>query len=114
MVDNYKQWNEKLPFALLGYSTTICMSTGATPYLLVYGIEAVRPAEVEIASLRIIQEAELSNAEWIRSQYEQLTLIDGKRMNVVCHGQLCQNRMARAFNKKIRSRKFMRGQLVLT
>ncbi|XP_059306441.1 uncharacterized protein LOC132057869 [Lycium ferocissimum] len=35
---------------------------GATLYLLVYGTEAVIPAEVEIPSLRIIQEAELGNA----------------------------------------------------
>ncbi|XP_070057736.1 uncharacterized protein [Nicotiana tomentosiformis] len=34
-------------------------------------------------SLRIIQEAELSDAEWIQSRYEQLALIDGKRMNAV-------------------------------
>ncbi|XP_070050495.1 uncharacterized protein [Nicotiana tomentosiformis] len=63
MVDNHKQWHEKLPFALLGYRTTIRTSTGATPYLLVYGTEVVIPAEVEIPSLRIIQEAELSDAE---------------------------------------------------
>ncbi|XP_070032194.1 uncharacterized protein [Nicotiana tomentosiformis] len=31
MVDNYKQWHEKLPFSLLGYRTIVCMSTGATP-----------------------------------------------------------------------------------
>ncbi|XP_070034960.1 uncharacterized protein [Nicotiana tomentosiformis] len=100
MVDNYKQWHEKLPFALLGYRTTIRTSTGATPYLLVYGTEANISTEVEIPSLSIIQEVELSDREWIRSQYEQLALVDGKRMNVVCHGQLYQNRMARAFNKK--------------
>ncbi|XP_070057193.1 uncharacterized protein [Nicotiana tomentosiformis] len=83
------------------------------PYLLVYDTKVVIPAEVGIPSLRIIQEAELSDAEWIRSRYEQLALIDGKRMNAVCHGQLYQNWMARAFNKKVRSRKFMPGQLVL-
>ncbi|XP_070031814.1 uncharacterized protein [Nicotiana tomentosiformis] len=74
---------------------------------------AVIPAEVEISSLRIIQEAELSDVEWIRSRYEQLDLIDGKRMNAVCHGQLYRNRMARVFNKKVRSRQFTPGQFVL-
>ncbi|XP_070010682.1 uncharacterized protein [Nicotiana sylvestris] len=63
MVDNHKQWHEKLPFALLGYRTTAHTSTGVTPYLLVYGTEVVIPAEVKILSLRIIQEAELSDAE---------------------------------------------------
>ncbi|XP_070039803.1 uncharacterized protein [Nicotiana tomentosiformis] len=84
MVDNYKKWHEKLLFALLGYRTIVRTSTGETPYLLVYGTEAVIPTEVEIPSIRIIQEAELSDAEWVRSWYEQLDLIDGKRINAVC------------------------------
>nr|XP_033513102.1 protein NYNRIN-like [Nicotiana tomentosiformis] len=113
MADNHKQWHEKLPFALLGYRTTVRTSTGATPYLLVYGTKAVIHAEVEIPSLRIIQEGELSDAEWIRSHYEQLALIYGKRMNAVCHGQLYQNRMSRAFNKRVKPRQFAPGQLVL-
>ncbi|XP_070042660.1 uncharacterized protein [Nicotiana tomentosiformis] len=113
MVDNYKQWHEKLPFGLLGYSTIVHTSTGANPYLLVYGTQVVIPVEVEIPSLRIIQEDELSDAEWVWNRYEQLDLIDGKKMNAVCHGQLYHNRMARAFNKKVRSRQFTQGQLVL-
>ncbi|XP_019257666.1 PREDICTED: uncharacterized protein LOC109235872 [Nicotiana attenuata] len=113
MIDNYRHWHEKLPFALLRYRTTVRTSTGATPYLLVYGTEAVLPVEVEIPSLRVIQEAKLSNAEWVKNRYEQLMLIDEKIMNVVSHGQLYQNRMARAFNKKVKSRQFKPGQLVL-
>ncbi|XP_070046915.1 uncharacterized protein [Nicotiana tomentosiformis] len=81
MVDKYKQCHEKLPFALLGYRTTVRASTRETPYLLVYSTEVVIPVKVEIPSIRIIQEAELSDAEWIRSRYEQLALIDSKRMN---------------------------------
>ncbi|XP_070031137.1 uncharacterized protein [Nicotiana tomentosiformis] len=45
------------------YRTTVHTSIGTTPFLLVYGTEAVIPAEVEIPSLGIIQEAELSDAE---------------------------------------------------
>nr|XP_009602045.1 uncharacterized protein LOC104097209 [Nicotiana tomentosiformis] len=66
-----------------------------------------------IHSLIIIQEAELSDTEWVQSRYEQLALIDGKRTNAVCHSELYQNRMARAFNKNIRPRQFALGQLVL-
>ncbi|XP_070011080.1 uncharacterized protein [Nicotiana sylvestris] len=88
MVEKHKQWHEKLSFALLGYRTTVRISTGATHYMLVYGTKAVITAEVEIPSLRIIQEAELDNAKRVKSRYEQLALIDGKRMNAVCHGQL--------------------------
>ncbi|XP_049394271.1 uncharacterized protein LOC125858512 [Solanum stenotomum] len=118
MIDNHRGWHEMLPYALLGYRTTVRTSIGATPYLLVYGIEAVIPTEVEIPSLRIIQEAELSDADWIRRQIDQLTLIDEKRMVVVCHGQLYQQRMIRAFHKRVRVKIFevvlSEGALVLS
>ncbi|XP_070015058.1 uncharacterized protein [Nicotiana sylvestris] len=81
--------------------------------MLVYGTEVFIPAKVEIPSLRITQEAELDNAEWVKSRYKQLALIDGKRMNADCRGQLCQNRMSRAFNKIVKPREFIPGQLVL-
>ncbi|XP_070019867.1 uncharacterized protein [Nicotiana sylvestris] len=113
MIENHKQLHEKLPFTLLGYRTTVHKSTRATPYMLVYGTEAIIPVEVEIPSLRIIQEAKLSDAEWIMSRYEQLDLIDRKRMNAVCHSQLYHNRMSRAFNKRVKPRQFSPGQLAL-
>ncbi|XP_049381359.1 uncharacterized protein LOC125845913 [Solanum stenotomum] len=47
MTNNYKHWHESLSFALLSYRTTIKTSIGATPYLLVYRIEAVLPMKVE-------------------------------------------------------------------
>ncbi|XP_059285116.1 uncharacterized protein LOC132038468 [Lycium ferocissimum] len=113
MTDNYKCWHEQLPYALFGYRTMTQTSAGATPYLLVYGTEAVISAEVEIPSLRIIQEAELDNVEWVRAGYEKLALIDEKRMVAVCHGQLYRQRMARDINKRVRTRLFQIGQMVL-
>ncbi|XP_070014034.1 uncharacterized protein [Nicotiana sylvestris] len=113
MIEKHKQWHKKLSFALLGYCTIVRISTGATPYMLVYGIEAVIPAEVEIPLLRIIQETKLDDAKWVKNRYEQLALIDGKRMNAVFYGQLYRNRMSRAFNKRVKPRQFTPGQLVL-
>ncbi|XP_060210520.1 uncharacterized protein LOC132637454 [Lycium barbarum] len=75
MADNYKNWHEQLPYAVLGYRTTTRTSTRATPYLLVYGTEAIIPAEVEIPSLRIIQEAELNDAEWVKNRNAKLAMI---------------------------------------
>nr|XP_033510094.1 uncharacterized protein LOC117274830 [Nicotiana tomentosiformis] len=84
-------------------------STRATPHMLVYGIEAVISAEVEIPSLRVIQQAKLDDAEWIQVRQEQLMLIDEKRMKAVSHGQLYYNRMASAFNKTVKPRQFTPG-----
>ncbi|XP_016546229.1 uncharacterized protein LOC107846324 [Capsicum annuum] len=83
IVGGNTEWHEKLPYALLRYLTTIRKSTGATPYMLVYGSEAVILVEVEIPSLRIIQEVGLDDVEWIRSRIEQLMLIDEKRLDMI-------------------------------
>ncbi|XP_070054992.1 uncharacterized protein [Nicotiana tomentosiformis] len=90
MIQSSRQWHEKPPFALLGYRKTVRTSVEATPYLLVYGTEAVIPAEVEIPSLRIIVEAEIEDDEWVKARLEKLTMIDEKQMVAVCHGQLYQ------------------------
>ena len=68
--ETYKDWHEKLPFALLAYRTGVQTSTGATPYSLVYGMEAVLPIKVEIPSLRVLREVELEEAEWVQARYE--------------------------------------------
>ncbi|XP_019233494.1 PREDICTED: uncharacterized protein LOC109214070 [Nicotiana attenuata] len=81
--------------------------------MLVYGTDAVIPAEVEIPSLRVIQEAKLDDTECIWFRQEQLMLIDEKRMDAVCHDQLYQNRMANAINKRVKPLQFTPGQLVL-
>ena len=82
----YKDWHEKLPFALHAYRTGVRTSTGATPYSLIYGMEAVLPIEVEIPSLRVLREMKLEEAEWVQARYEQLNLIEEKRMKAICHG----------------------------
>ncbi|KAK4710019.1 hypothetical protein R3W88_004532 [Solanum pinnatisectum] len=49
----------------------------------------------------------------VKTRLEQLTLIDGKRLTAVYFGQLYQERIARAYNKKVHPRYFEVGQLVL-
>ena len=49
--------------------------------------------EVEIPSLKILSQTELSKAEWACSQYEQLNMIDEKHMTAICHRQLYQRRV---------------------
>ncbi|PKI48637.1 hypothetical protein CRG98_030965 [Punica granatum] len=71
----------------LAYRTSIRLSTGATPYSLVYGMEAVLPVEVEIPSMRVLAKSKLKEAEWAKLRYEQLNLIDEKRLTALCHGQ---------------------------
>ena len=75
-----------LPFALHGYRTSVRTSTGATPFSLVYRMEAVLPFEVEVHSLRILVELGLEESEWAHTCYDQLNLIEGKRLAAVSRG----------------------------
>ncbi|XP_033513586.2 uncharacterized protein [Nicotiana tomentosiformis] len=113
ILDNHRQWQEKLSFTLLSYRTNMRTSTREMSNILVYDAEFVILAEVEIPSLRVIQKAKLDDAEWIRVRQEQLMLIDENRMDAVCHGKLYQNMIDSVFNKRVKPRKFTPGQLVL-
>ena len=59
----------------------------ATPYSLVYGSEVVLPIEVEIKSLRVLVETKVLEEDWAKVRYEQLALINEKRVKAQYHAQ---------------------------
>ena len=113
MIETSRDWSEKLPFALWAYRTFFRTSTGATPYPLVYGMEAVLPIEIEMGSLRVTLEHQISKAEWVQSRLDQLSLLDERRLRVVDHIQAYQRKIARSFKKRVKPRPLQRGDLVL-
>ena len=113
MIETFRDWSEKLPFTLWAYRTSFLTSTGATPYSLVYGMEAIFPVEMEIGSLRVALEQQISEAEWVQSRFDQLSLLDEKRLIVANHIQAYQRKMARAFKKRVKPRPLQQGDLVL-
>lgn len=71
------------------------------------------PVEVEIPSLSVLMDVKLDEAEWIQTRFDQLNLIDEKRLASICHGQLYQKKMKKSFDKKVRPRNYQVGDLVL-
>ena len=67
-----------------------------------YGMKVVLLIEVQIPSLRILKDAGLNEDDWIQTRLDQLNPIDEKRLAAVCHGQMYQKHMIKAFNKKVR------------
>ena len=61
--NSQRDWHEKLHEAIWSYRTSTRMSTGATPFLLMYGTEAVFPVEIELPSLLLSVAANLSPSE---------------------------------------------------
>ena len=102
-----------MPYALNGYRTTYKNAIGSTPYNLVFGSEVVHPIEMQRESLRVVLESEVPEAEWVKARYEQLALLDEKRLKALYHLQLYQKRVERAFNKRVRPKTFQKGDLVL-
>jgi len=102
-----------LSFSLHKYRIAVRTSIGATPYSLVYGMEAVMPLEVEIPSLKVLMDSELEEAEWAKMRYEQLNLISEKRVAAICHHQFYQKMMPKAYDKKVRPCMFYEGDQVL-
>ena len=51
-----------------------------------------------ISSLRVMMDVKLDEAEWVQARFDKLNLIEEKRLTAVCHGQLYQRRMKKAFD----------------
>ena len=109
-----KDWHERMGEALWAYRTTYRTPTQATPYSLVYGVEAVLPLERQIPSLRISIQEGLSNEDSVRLRLEELEALDEKRLEAQQRLECYQARLSKAFNKKVKPRSFQVGDLVLT
>jgi len=70
MIFIYKDWNEMLSLALHAYYPAVRTLIEATPYMLVYGTEAVMSLKVESPSLRVLRDSKLEDVEWVKVRYE--------------------------------------------
>ncbi|XP_022895322.1 uncharacterized protein LOC111409511 [Olea europaea var. sylvestris] len=107
-----RDWHERIVEVLWAYQTTYWTPTQATPYALVYGVEAVLPLECQIPSLRIAIQESLTTEENARLRLEELEALDKKRLEAQMHLECYQARMAKSFNKKANhNHKKNRGQV---
>ena len=76
-------------------------------------MEAILPVEIEMGSLRVTLEQQISEAEWAQSRLDQLSLLDERRLRAADHIQAYQRKMARSFKKRVKHRPLQQGDLVL-
>ncbi|KAL0394312.1 UNVERIFIED_CONTAM: hypothetical protein Slati_4397400 [Sesamum latifolium] len=103
-------WAEELTSVLWAYRTTPRGSTGETPFSLVYGTEAIIPAELGMPSHRVMNFSEECNKNLLR---ENLDLIEELREKAFLRIQRYKNIMINSYNKRVKSRCFQVGDLVL-
>ncbi|RVW70823.1 hypothetical protein CK203_059381 [Vitis vinifera] len=76
-------------------------------------MEAVLPVEIEMGSLRVALEQQIPEADWAQARFDQLNLLDERRLRVADHVRAYKRKMARAFKKRVRPRPLRIGDLVL-
>ena len=68
---------------------------------------------LKLISLRVKLEHQIFETDWAQSRYDQLSLLDERRLRAADHVQAYQRKMTRAFRKRVKPRKFQKGDLVL-
>ncbi|KAL0410993.1 UNVERIFIED_CONTAM: hypothetical protein Slati_3689000 [Sesamum latifolium] len=103
-------WAEELTSVLWAYRTTPRGSTGETPFSLVYGTEAIIPAELGMPSHKVMIFSEECNENLLR---ENLDLIEELRKKAFLRVQRYKNIMISSYNIRVKSQNFQVGDLVL-
>ena len=76
-------------------------------------MKVVLPIKMGVHSLRIVLKSEIPKVDWLQSKYDQLCMMDEKRLKALYHIQGYQRRFRKAFDKKARTRDLKLGDLVL-
>lgn len=75
-----EDWEEHLLVVLWAYRTTYKVTTGHTPFQLMYGQEAVVPIEYTVPSLQIVVDNRLGDEESLSARLTNLTKLDECQM----------------------------------
>ncbi|XP_073290352.1 uncharacterized protein [Primulina huaijiensis] len=102
-------WVDELPSVLWAYRTTPKEGTKETLFSLVYGNEAVLPAEIGLESARVMFYDEDNGAR----RATNLDLLEEKREAASIHMEAYKNLIAQSYNRRIIQRSFQVGDLVL-
>ncbi|KAG7533253.1 Ribonuclease H-like superfamily [Arabidopsis thaliana x Arabidopsis arenosa] len=105
-------WYDELQPVLWAYRTTPRRATGETPFSLVYGMEAVVPAELNVPGLRR-SEAPLNEESNSKLLEDVLDTIDERRDQSLIRLQNYQQLTARYYNSKLKNRPLNVGDFVL-
>ncbi|KAL2234291.1 UNVERIFIED_CONTAM: Retrovirus-related Pol polyprotein from transposon [Sesamum indicum] len=109
-INSKGSWEEELPGVLWAYRTTPRSSTGESPFCLVYGSEAILPAEIGEETHRIASYDPEANHQ---ARAFDLTMIEERRDAALAKILHHKGLMMRRYNKKLRPRELQVGDLVL-
>ncbi|XP_059658620.1 uncharacterized protein LOC132304939 [Cornus florida] len=113
MIENHpREWHHLLSEALWAYRNSRRSGTGVTPYMLTYGHDAVLPMEITIRSARVAFQNKLTPAYYNHAMLVELKDLDEVRLNALDHIVAQKKKVMRAYNKKVKAKAFVKGDLV--
>jgi hypothetical protein len=110
--DNKKAWDLKLKFSLWADRVTVKISSGISPFQLVYGAEAVFPSQLALLVAKFFQDYQGESDHMIR-RIQQLVEVKQTQEQLVDNAYDHQLKIKKAFNKKVNKKDFQLGDLVL-
>ncbi|XP_022024268.1 uncharacterized protein LOC110924581 [Helianthus annuus] len=103
-------WVDELPSILWAHRTMPKTSTGETPFSLVYGLEAVIPAEIGLPSPRMLAMERQNNEQERRLD---LDLLEERRENAAITEARYKSKLEKYYNARVRVCTFVPGDFVL-
>ena len=79
VMNSKRDWDVKLTMALWAYCTTFKVTTQATPFSLVYGLEATLPIEFKVESLKMEVKTRLTDSQSLRTRLTTLKELNERR-----------------------------------
>jgi hypothetical protein len=99
ITESKRDWDVKLTVALWAYRTTYKVTTQATPFSLMYGMEAILSIEFEVSFLCIAIENHLDDSTSLKDRLAWLESLNEMRQLAAQHVEVTQRRRKVAFDK---------------
>ncbi|XXG76871.1 hypothetical protein AAC387_Pa08g1144 [Persea americana] len=114
MVSSHKRdWGDKLHEALWAYQTTVRGPTHSTLFSFVDGCEVVVSLKVQIPSLRVSLQNDMTQESNVKLRLQELDNLDERQLEALQSVELYQACMVGSFDKKVRQHAHKKGDLVL-
>ncbi|RVW34460.1 Retrovirus-related Pol polyprotein from transposon 297 [Vitis vinifera] len=96
-IDYFTKWVEAASYAKL--TSTRVASFIKSPLFAAMEFHMI---ETEMGSLRVVLEQQISETEWAQARFDQLNLLDERRLRAADHVQAYHRKMARVFGKRVK------------
>ncbi|KAK2443828.1 protein NYNRIN [Trifolium repens] len=107
-----RNWHKTLDQVLWACRNSPKESTNTTPFRLTYGHDAVLPVEIYLQSARVQRQMEIPLDHYYQMMSDELVDLDEERLSALEILTKQKERVAKTYNKKVKSKSFNMGELV--